>query len=38
MDKKFTVELRVNGKTLTYGEGQSKKSAEMQAAQKALEK
>lgn len=36
-DKKFTVELSVNGKVLTYGIGQSKKQAEMQAAQKALE-
>ncbi|MBR6034400.1 MAG: hypothetical protein IKP28_06785 [Clostridia bacterium] len=36
-DKKFTVELYVNGKHLTTGEGSSKKNAEMQAAQKALE-
>lgn len=37
-DKKFTVELSVNGKVITFGEGQSKKAAEMQAAKKALEK
>lgn len=36
-DKKFTVELTVNGKHVSYGEGTSKKTAEMQAAQKALE-
>lgn len=35
-DKKFTVELKVNGKHVSYGEGTSKKMAEMQAAQKAL--
>ena len=36
-DKKFTVELLVNGKCISEGIGQSKKQAEMQAAQKALE-
>ena len=36
-DKKFTVELLVNGKCVSTGEGASKKHAEMQAAQKALE-
>ena len=35
-DKKFTVELVVNGKPLTTGEGASKKLAEMQAGKKAL--
>lgn len=37
-DKKFTVELWVNGKFVSTGEGANKKSAEMQAAKKALEK
>jgi len=37
-DKKFTVELIVNGKHMATGEGSSKKIAEMQAAEKALEK
>ena len=36
-DKKFTVELLVNGKHITTGVGASKKHAEKQAAQKALE-
>lgn len=36
-DKKFTVELLVNGKCVSTGIGASKKHAEMQAAQKALE-
>ena len=36
-DKKFTVELIVNGKHMTIGEGASKKIAEMEAAKKALE-
>lgn len=37
-DKRFTVELLVNGKSVSTGEGPNKKSAEMQAAKKALEK
>ena len=37
-DKTFTVELYVNGSHVSTGEGTSKKVAEMQAAQKALEK
>ena len=36
-DKTFTVELKVNGETRTFGKGRSKKEAEMQAAKKALE-
>lgn len=36
-DKIFTVELKVNGETRTFGKGRSKKEAEMQAAKKALE-
>ena len=36
-DKIFEVEVRLNGKTLAHGTGKSKKSAEMQAAQRALE-
>ncbi len=36
-DKTFTVELKVNGETKTFGKGRSKKEAEMQAAKKALE-
>lgn len=35
--KIFTVELKVNGKTLNYGVGKSKKQAEMEAARKTLE-
>ncbi len=35
-DKKFTVELWINGKRSSTGEGSSKKSAEMEAARKAL--
>ena len=35
-DKKFTVELTVNGKVISQGVGTSKKTAEMQAAKKAL--
>lgn len=37
-NKKFTVELFVNGKSISTGEGSNKKTAEMQAAKKALEK
>lgn len=37
-DKKFTVELLVNGKTVSEGVGNSKKNAEQNAAKKALEK
>lgn len=37
-DKRFTVELLVNGKFVSTGEGPNKKSAEMQAAKRALEK
>ena len=37
-DKKFTVELFIDGKHMATGEGTSKKSAEMHAAQKVLEK
>lgn len=36
-DKKFTVELLVNGEAKSVGEGQTKKLAEMMAAKKALE-
>ena len=36
-DKIFTVELECDGKKLTVGEGHSKKTAEMEAARKALE-
>ena len=36
-DKTFTVELKVNGETKTFGKGRSTKEAEMQAAKKALE-
>ena len=36
-DKVFTVELLVNNKRVSIGIGSSKKQAEMQAAQKALE-
>jgi len=36
-DKTFTVELWVNGKLTSMGEGSSKKNAEMEAARKALE-
>ena len=35
-DKKFTVELKCNGKKLGEGTGSSKKNAEMEAARKAL--
>jgi len=35
-DKKFTVELKCNGKKLSIGTGTSKKNAEMEAAKKAL--
>ena len=37
-DKTFIVEVSCNGKKLAKGEGKTKKQAEMQAAQKALEK
>ncbi len=37
-DKSFEAEVKCNGKTLAIGEGKSKKSAEMEAARKALEK
>lgn len=37
-NKKFTVELFVNGKSISTGKGSNKKTAEMQAAKKALEK
>ncbi len=36
-NKNFEVELRCDGKILAYGKGKSKKLAEMQAAQRALE-
>ena len=36
-DKKFTSEVKCNGKFLAQGEGRTKKSAEMEAARKALE-
>ena len=36
-DKIFTVELNVNGKKISTGEGKNKKEAEMEAAKKALE-
>ena len=36
-EKLFTAEVKVNDKVLATGEGKSKKLAEMQAAQKALE-
>ena len=36
-DKVFTVELLVNDERVSIGIGSSKKQAEMQAAQKALE-
>ena len=37
-DKSFTVEVYCDGKALAIGEGKTKKQAEMQAAEKALEK
>ena len=37
-DKKFTAEVRCDGKFLAEGEGKTKKAAEMEAARKALEK
>lgn len=37
-DKSFESEVKCNGKVLATGSGKSKKQAEMQAAQKALEK
>ena len=37
-DKTFVVQVSCNGKYLATGEGKTKKHAEMQAAQKALEK
>ena len=36
-DKTFTAQVSCDGKTLATGEGKTKKQAEMQAAQKALE-
>lgn len=36
--KVFTVELKVNGKVVSHGTGNTKKSAEMNAAKQALEK
>ena len=36
-DKTFTVKVEVNGKELAIGEGKTKKHAEMNAAEKALE-
>lgn len=35
-DKTFVIEVRCNGKKLAIGEGKTKKSAEMNAAQIAL--
>ena len=35
--KNFTIEARIDGKTVSFGEGRSKKEAEMRAAEKALE-
>ena len=37
-DKSFTVEVYCDGKALAIGEGKTKKQAEMQAAERALEK
>jgi len=37
-DKKFTAEVSCNNKLLAQGEGKTKKSAEMEAARKAIEK
>lgn len=37
-DKTFMVQVSCDGKILATGEGKTKKQAEMQAAQKALEK
>ena len=36
-DKLFTAEVEINGKKMAVGKGKSKKSAEMEAAQKTLE-
>lgn len=36
-DKHFTAEVKCNGKLLAIGEGHSKKSAEMEAARKAMQ-
>lgn len=36
-DKTFIVEVKCDGKSLAIGEGKTKKSAEMNAAQSALE-
>ena len=36
-DKRFTMEVRCDGKSLAQGEGKTKKAAEMEAARKALE-
>ena len=35
-DKIFVMEVRCNGKKLAYGEGKTKKAAEMEAAKQAL--
>ena len=35
-DKKFTAEVKCNGKKLAQGEGKTKKAAEMEAARKAM--
>ena len=37
-DKSYTAEVKCNGNFLAAGEGRTKKAAEMQAAQKAIEK
>lgn len=37
-DKTFTAQVSCDGKILAKGEGKTKKQAEMQAAEKALEK
>lgn len=36
-DKIFVMEVRCDGKSLAYGEGKTKKAAEMNAAKKALQ-
>ena len=36
-DKKFTAEVKCNGKILAQGIGRTKKQAEMEAAKKALD-
>lgn len=37
-DKTFVIEVKYEGKSLAIGKGKTKKSAEMEAARKALEK